>query len=299
MRGKALAFQFALDSLGEAMPRPGRGRRSLRASNATGRKDPASPHIKWHSRVCFPVRFLTGAIVANLHRAYALIIACSLIAALTLAQEKKEPQSKLVQFQMALLKRGPKWTGAQTPETQHILHQHLVNVLALLDSGKAVIAGPFGDDTDLAGIFILRASPEEAKTWVAADPVVKAGLFVAEMHPWWSEDIFKKRDLPSKFTTLYLAFLKKGPNRKEGDDKTPQVEELQKAHLANIKRLADTKQLIAAGPFGDDGDLRGIFVFRVGSLEEAQELCATDPMIKAGRLAVELHPWQVPEGILP
>jgi uncharacterized protein YciI len=232
---------------------------------------------------------------------FTLAIALTLIAApLTLAQEKTAPPSKLVLFQMALLKKGPKWTGAQTPETQHILHQHLVNVLALLDSGKAVAAGPFGDDTDLAGIFILRASSaEEAKTWVDNDPAVKAGLFAAEMHPWWSEDIFKKRNLPLKMNTLYFAFLKKGPNRKEDDGDTPQVQELQKAHLANINRLAETKKLIAAGPFGDDGNLRGIFVFRVNSLEEAQALCDTDPMIKVGRLAVELHPWQVPEGVLP
>ena len=80
---------------------------------------------------------------------------------------------------------------------------------------------------------------------------------------------------------------------------TPEVQELQKAHIANIERLAKLGKIVAAGPFGDDGDLRGIFVFRVSSLEEAQDLCATDPMIKVGRLAVELHPWQVPEGILP
>jgi len=239
--------------------------------------------------------------VVDLYRAYALVIVCSLIAApLTLAQDKTDAQSKLVQFHLALLKKGPKWTGVQTPETQKILHQHLVNVLAMLDQGKAVVAGPFGDDTDLAGIFILRASSaEEAKTWVDADPAVKAGLFAAEMHPWWSEDIFKKRILPLKMNTLYFAFLKKGPNRKEGDGDSPQVQELQKAHLANINRLAETKKLILAGPFGDEGDLRGVFVFRVASLQEAQELCATDPMIKNARLVVELHPWQVPEGILP
>jgi uncharacterized protein YciI len=230
-----------------------------------------------------------------------IAFACSLMAGtLTFAQEKKEPQSKLVQFHMALLKKGPKWTGTEAPETRKILHQHLINVLALLDSGKAVIAGPFGDDTDLAGIFILRASSvEEAKTWVDADPAVKAGLFVAEIHPWWSEDIFKKRNSPLEMKTVYIGFLKKGPNRKEGDDKTPEVQELQKAHLANIKRLAQMKKLVVAGPFGDDGDLRGIFVFRVGSLAEAQELCATDPMIKIGRLLIELHPWQVPEGVIP
>jgi uncharacterized protein len=230
----------------------------------------------------------------------AFVIALPLLWAPVGTAQQKEPDSRLIQFHMALLKKGPNWTGAQTPETQRILHQHLINVLALLDSGKAVAAGPFADDGDIAGIFILRAaSPAEAKAWVDSDPAVKAGLFVAEMHPWWSEDVFKKRTLPLQMKTVYLAFLKKGPNRKEGDGDTPEVKELQKAHMANINRLAETKKLVVAGPFGDDGVLRGIFVFRVASLKEAEDLCATDPMIKIGRLAVELHPWQVPEGLIP
>ena len=232
------------------------------------------------------------------HLIQSVAVACSLIATpLIAAQQKEEPKSKLVQFQMALLRKGPKWPTTQTPETQRILHQHLVNVLALLDTGKAVIAGPLGDDTDLAGIFVLRASSaEEAKTWVDADPAVKAGLFVAEMHPWFSEDIFKKRNAPLVMKTVYLAFLKSGPNRTQP---AAEAEEIQKAHLANIERLAKLGQLVAAGPFGDDGALRGIFVFRVASLEEAQALSDTDPAVKAGRLVLELHPWQVPEGLLP
>ncbi|HMG74821.1 MAG TPA: YciI family protein [Pyrinomonadaceae bacterium] len=229
------------------------------------------------------------------------IITCSLAATpLIVSQQKEEPKSKLVQFHMALIKKGPKWGETAEPQRNQILQQHFANVISMLGTGKAVIAGPMGDDTGLAGIFILRSkTAEEAKAWVDADPAVDAGLFTAEMHPWWSEDIFKKANAPLKFDTLYLAFLKKGPNRKEGDGETPEVQELQRAHIANIERLAAMKKLIAAGPFGDDGALRGIFVFRVGSLQEAQKLCATDPMIKIGRLTVELHPWQVPEGVLP
>jgi uncharacterized protein YciI len=208
---------------------------------------------------------------------------------------------KMVQFQMAILKKGPQWDSIKEADRNAILKQHLGNVIEMLGSGRAVVAGPFGDHSDLGGIFILRsASTEEAKTWVDADPAVKAGLLVSEMHPWWSEDIFKKAvTQPLKMEMVYLGFLKKGPNRKEGDSKTPEVQELQKAHLANINRLAETKKLIVAGPFGDDGDLRGIFVFRVGSLKEAQELAATDPMIKIDRLRLELHPWNVPEGVIP
>ena len=223
-----------------------------------------------------------------------------LILVLTSFSIAQEPQHRLVQFQMAIMKKGPEWVSTKEPERKQIRQQHLANVLSLLDSGKAVITGPFDDDTDLAGIFILRASSTaEAKSWVDADPAVKAGLMVPEMHPWWSEDVFKKANSPLKLNPVYFAFLKRGPNRKEGDDKNPEIQELQKAHIANIQRLAAMKKLLVAGPFGDNGDLRGIFVFRVGSLEEAQSLCATDPMVKAGRLVVELHPWQIPDGVLP
>ena len=223
-----------------------------------------------------------------------------LILVLTSFSIAQEPQHRLVQFQMAIMKKGPEWVSTKEPERKQIRQQHLANVLSLLDSGKAVITGPFDDDTDLAGIFILRASSTaEAKSWVDADPAVKAGLMVPEIHPWWSEDVFKKANSPLKLNPVYFAFLKRGPNRKEGDDKNPEIQEMQKAHIANIQRLAAMKKLLVAGPFGDNGDLRGIFVFRVGSLEEAQSLCATDPMVKAGRLVVELHPWQIPEGVLP
>ena len=239
--------------------------------------------------------------MSNINSMKTLIVIALVIcvaSATMMAQKREEPG--MVQFQMALLKKGPKWDGTAEQERGQILQQHFANVMTLLDTGKAVIAGPMGDDTDLAGIFILRASTAaEAKTWVDADPAMKAGLFVAEMHPWWSEDIFKKANSPLKLSQVYLGFLKKGPNRKEGDGNTPEVQELQKAHLANINRLAGLKKIVAAGPFGDDGNLRGIFVFRVGSLQEAQELSATDPMIKIGRLAIELHPWQVPDGVIP
>lgn len=85
-----------------------------------------------------------------------------------------------------------------------------------------------------------------------------------------------------------MAFLKKGPNR------TPDAEAaaaLQKAHLDNITRLANEGKLVLAGPFMDDGDIRGIYIFKVKTIEEAQELTATDPAIIAGSLVMELHPW--------
>ena len=45
-----------------------------------------------------------------------------------------------------------------------------------------------------------------------------------------------------------------------------------------------------AGPFADDGVLRGIYVFDVATVAEAEALTKTDPAIQAGQLVMELHP---------
>ncbi|WP_143822151.1 YciI family protein [Mucilaginibacter pedocola] len=85
-----------------------------------------------------------------------------------------------------------------------------------------------------------------------------------------------------------MAFLKEGPT-KITDAK--QRQELQMAHLRNIMKLADEGKLVVAGPFMDEQPIRGIFIFAVESVEEAQKLTATDPAIKAGTLVMELHPF--------
>jgi uncharacterized protein YciI len=212
------------------------------------------------------------------------------------AQDKKELQHKMLEFHMALLKKGPKYSPAGMPKD--LQASHIANVMSLLESGKAVIAGPLADESDIAGVFVFRAkSAEEAETWAESDPAVKAGFYIAEMHPWWSEDVMKKPSSPIRLKTAYLALLSRGA--KWTPEVTPATQEIQKSHMANINRLAKMKKLVVAGPFGDDGQLRGIFVFKVATIEEARSLTETDPAVQAGRLAINVHPWLVPEGVLP
>ena len=85
-----------------------------------------------------------------------------------------------------------------------------------------------------------------------------------------------------------MAFLKRGPNR---DRPKEEADALQKAHMENIGRLAEEGLLSLAGPFLGDGDLRGIYVFNVESIEEAEKLTKTDPAIQAGSLEMELIEW--------
>lgn len=85
-----------------------------------------------------------------------------------------------------------------------------------------------------------------------------------------------------------MAFLRKGPNREKDSLKRS---ELQRAHLDNIGRMAKEGTLVVAGPFLDDSDIRGIYIFNVATVEEAQKLTETDPLIKSGGLIMELKPW--------
>jgi uncharacterized protein YciI len=91
-----------------------------------------------------------------------------------------------------------------------------------------------------------------------------------------------------------MAFLKSGPIR---DQDSATAANLMRAHLDNITRLADEGKLLIAGPFMDTGSVRGIYIFDVSSLKEAEELTSTDPAIKAGRLVMELHPWYGPAAL--
>ncbi|MFD0739774.1 YciI family protein [Lysobacter koreensis] len=83
-----------------------------------------------------------------------------------------------------------------------------------------------------------------------------------------------------------LVILKTGPKRvPDGPDRTNML----KGHFDNMERLAKAGKLVLAGPFEDKTDWRGMFIFAVPSLEEAETLVATDPVIKSGEMVAEYH----------
>ena len=102
-------------------------------------------------------------------------------------------------------------------------------------------------------------------------------------------------------TIYYIYLLKKGPTW--SPESTPEIDALQEAHLANLQRLAEMGKLVINGPlldsFATSGEIRGIGALKANSLEEAQALINTDPMVRVGRLIFELHTWMINKNILP
>lgn len=134
-------------------------------------------------------------------------------------------------------------------------------------------------------------------------PILMLGLFIWACKPAVNETQESKETPETLYDSLLaqkygadqygmkpfvIAFLKRGPYRSKD---SVEAAKLQKAHLENINRLAEEGTLVLAGPFFGDGDLRGIYVFDVSSIEEAQKLTETDPAIQKGSLVMELHKW--------
>jgi uncharacterized protein len=87
--------------------------------------------------------------------------------------------------------------------------------------------------------------------------------------------------------TYVFVMLKRGKVQFEAEKRKALIE----GHMKNIGRLAEAGKLVLAGPFMDDKDWRGLYVFDVRTVEEAEKLVMTDPAIKEGVFEVELHPW--------
>jgi uncharacterized protein YciI len=109
------------------------------------------------------------------------------------------------------------------------------------------------------------------------------------------------RDHFPQMTVYYIFLLRKGPTWTP--DVTPEIEALQEAHIANLRRLSETGKLVINGPlldsFATSGEIRGIGVLKTDTMAEAQELMSSDPMVQVGRLIFELHAWMVEKSILP
>lgn len=228
-----------------------------------------------------------------------------------------EAPLQMMTYQMVLFREAPKAKTAAKGDSEDKILGHLANLARLNRARIAVLYGPFNGDAQpaasrlqgLAGIAILDVKDAAAaKAEFATDPFVAAGDVVLEVKPWlgpkgwFAAPAQPAASEPNKMDIEPFVFgvLVRGPAAKA----TPPVhmdaerQEIQKGHLAYMGELNKQGKLVAAGPFMEDGDWRGIVIYRVAGVAEAQQLAAADPAVKAGRLALEARPWMTLRGVL-
>lgn len=104
---------------------------------------------------------------------------------------------------------------------------------------------------------------------------------------------YKEGDTTYLMQQYYMVFLKQGKNRSQD---SLEAAKLQEQHLAHLNRMAEEGYASLAGPFGSDGEIRGIVVYNTPTQKEADSLARLDPAVQAGRLEVEVHPWWTAKG---
>ena len=105
--------------------------------------------------------------------------------------------------------------------------------------------------------------------------------------------IYSEGDTTFLMQQYFMVFLKSGNSRSQ--DST-EAAKLQRQHLSHLSRMTEEGYASLLGPFEDDGDIRGIVVYNTRTLKEADSLANLDPMVRAGRLKVEVHPWWTAKG---
>ena len=101
--------------------------------------------------------------------------------------------------------------------------------------------------------------------------------------------------VPDAFDAHTVVFLVRPAGAPELTDE--ELDRLQAEHLTYLRGLQRDGAIVANGPLADQTDvrLRGISIYAV-PLDEALALARADPMVRAGRLAIDGARWLTPSG---
>jgi len=125
--------------------------------------------------------------------------------------------------------------------------------------------------------FVLGCSAQETRKG-ASDPI-------------YDSELAKKLGADERGMKMYvMCLLKTGP--KDAVIKGKKRDDIFAGHFANIGRLADEGKLAIAGPFEKNRrSYRGLYVFNVSTIKEAEKLVVLDPAVKAGIFVPEMFLW--------
>lgn len=208
---------------------------------------------------------------------------------------QSEPASGSAKFYFVLLQRPANAPQLSKEAGEKLQDAHMANIRKLHAEHKLYVAGPFLDDTTLRGIFVFKAdSAEQVKEWTATDPAVQAGRLALEVHGPWQlrdENAIHYPEATEGLEQYAMALMRAGD---QWNGEIPA--DLLGAHGRFLRQMVEQGKFAVVGRF-DSGDLKGVTICRV-STDEATKLVNEDPLVKAGWLKPEIHPWATGKGVL-
>jgi uncharacterized protein YciI len=256
----------------------------------------ASPPASGHNRVSGCILFL--AMKRNFF-APVIVLGVLTVTGFAFAQAQPAANSNPAQYYFVLLNRPANAPQLSKESGEELQEEHMANIRKMVAEHKMLVAGPFMDDTVLRGICVFKAdSAAQVQEWANGDPAVKAGRLSAEVHGPWLIDpgAIHSPSEPPGMETYTLVLIKNGEH---WNPQAPGFSDSMRQHGAFLKQITEQGSLAVAGPFpfSDPGELRGVEIFRVGA-EQTNKLMQDDPIVKAGLLRPEIHPWATGKGVL-
>jgi len=96
--------------------------------------------------------------------------------------------------------------------------------------------------------------------------------------------------------TYVVGIVKRGENWEQD---SLRAFELQEKHLKFLDKLIADGKLSASGPLTSSSDARGLYVFKVKTIKEAQALTAKDEAMSSGWIAMDFHVWKSRDYSIP
>jgi uncharacterized protein YciI len=225
--------------------------------------------------------------------------ACFLCVMLAAAPAVAQSEANAAQLYFVLLTRPANAPQLSKEAGEKLQEEHMADIRKMHAEHKLLIAGPFIDNTTLRGIFVLEAaSLEQAQEWASGDPAVKAGRLAAEVHGPWKVDasLIHEPDKMEGMEEYTIVLVKKS---EKWEPSSAEFSEAMSHHHAFMKDMFDRGNVALAGPFAGDheSDLKGAAIFRVNA-EDTGKLVEEDPLVKAGVVKEETHPWITGKGVL-
>lgn len=100
------------------------------------------------------------------------------------SQPTEEKKFEPINLWFVMLTKGAK-RDQDSISAMKLQEGHMANINKMAEEKKLLVAGPFLEDANWRGIFILKCETrEEAEQLIQRDPAIAAGRLAYEIHPW-------------------------------------------------------------------------------------------------------------------